>query len=244
MMSLPHSLLPRVLVIDDHPLMAKGLQWLFLSQSRKLDISSTHCLGAALEILLIADSAPALILLDLTMPGYEGLEALVELKSKYPDIKVAIFSAHDEPELIANAIRSGACGFIPKSTAPEVVADAIYLMLDGGSFLPPAQFSATEQTPRNLDANRNLSTYDQTPDWKAHARNLILAMPSKRRDVFNFLVQGVSNKEICRELDMSINTVKTHVSLILATFDVHSRQKLAALFQFGELTEELTEFTD
>jgi DNA-binding NarL/FixJ family response regulator len=223
MMSLPHSLLPRVLVIDDHPLMAKGLQWLFLSQSRKLDISSTHCLGAALEILLIADSAPALILLDLTMPGYEGLEALVELKSKYPDIKVAIFSAHDEPELIANAIRSGACGFIPKSTAPEVVADAIYLMLDGGSFLP---------------------TYDQTPDWKAHARNLILAMPSKRRDVFNFLVQGVSNKEICRELDMSINTVKTHVSLILATFDVHSRQKLAALFQFGELTEELTEFTD
>ncbi len=218
-----------LLLIDDHPMMARGLQWLFAERQRKLNFSFASSLEEALELLAQSDDSTYLALLDLTMPGYEGLAAFQGLSKKYPKLKIAIYSGRDEPRLIEQAIRLGAAGFIPKSTPPNIVADAIYLMIDGGIYLPSSMLVGRESSGNFLQ--RDEVSYDDESD---HISQILQTMPLRRREVFNVLCQGASNKEICRQLNMSINTVKTHVSLILASFEVNSRQKLSIKTRWGE----------
>jgi DNA-binding NarL/FixJ family response regulator len=228
--SIASESISNLLLIDDHPMMVKGLQWLFAENQRKLNLSFASSLGEALELLASSDSSKILVLLDLTMPGYEGLAAFYELTSKHPTLKIAIYSGREEPLLIEQAIRQGAAGFIPKSTAPNIVADAVYLMIDGGVYLPPSVLADLHTKPSPNNFRVPISFNDESD----HISHILHTMPLRRREVFNILCQGSSNKEICRQLNMSINTVKTHVSLILASFEVDSRQKLSIKTRWGE----------
>jgi DNA-binding NarL/FixJ family response regulator len=224
------NLISNLLLIDDHPMMVKGLQWLFAERQRKLNLFFVSSLDEALELLSKADTSNYLALLDLTMPGYENLEAFNKLSEKHPALKIAIYSGRDESRLIEQAIRQGAAGFIPKSTAPNIVADAVYLMIDGGVYLPPSVLGGRESIASNYE-HRDESSFG---DENEHISHILHTMPLRRREVFNILCLGASNKEICRQLNMSINTVKTHVSLILASFEVNSRQKLSIKTRWGE----------
>jgi DNA-binding NarL/FixJ family response regulator len=226
----PPDSISNLLMIDDHPLMVKGLHWLFSERQRELTLYFASSLTEAFELLAKSDISKFLVLLDLTMPGYDGLVAFNVLAMKYPRLKVAIYSSSDEAHLIEQAIRQGAAGYIPISTPPNIVADAVYLMLDGGIYLP-SSLLMQRQSLTNHQAAHVAGSFEFESD---HISHILHTMPLRRREVFNILCQGASNKEICRQLNMSINTVKTHVSLILASFEVDSRQKLSIKTRWGE----------
>jgi DNA-binding NarL/FixJ family response regulator len=228
--SIAQDSISNLLLIDDHPMMVKGLQWLFAERQRELSLFFVSSLHEAIEFLAKSDATKFLALLDLTMPGYEGLAAFNELTLKYPELKIAIYSGREESTLIENAIRGGAAGFIPKSTPPNIVADAVYLMIDGGVYLPSSVLGNREPVTSNNLTGDAISFSDETD----HIGHILQTMPLRRREVFNILCQGASNKEICKQLNMSINTVKTHVSLILASFEVNSRQKLSIKTRWGK----------
>ncbi len=220
-----HSLLKtnvfKLLVIDDHPITARGLRWLFSSQPRTTQVYIANSIDDAIGLLRNDSFEEFLVLLDLGLPGVNDLEGFDYLRAIFPGLKVAIYSGFDNREIMLRAMRKQASGFIPKATSPESVVNAVFLMMDGGVYLPPELLSAMNYSPEQIVSS------EQTK----RVQRLIASMPPRRHEVLSLLAKGQANKEICRELQMGLNTVKTHIALIFATFEVHSRHELSALLQ-------------
>jgi two-component system, NarL family, nitrate/nitrite response regulator NarL len=213
--------LTSVLVIDDHPVTTRGLRWLFSAQARTTTIEVAHSIDEAIAKLNTCNRDEYLVLLDLSMPGVSGLDGFNFFRRQWPTLKIAIYSGHDEHSLIMEALRNQAAGFIPKSTHPDLVVDAVFLMLDGGIYMPADILLGTPfQSEKDPESNQ-----------PQKLQRIIGAMPPRRLEVLKLMANGANNKEVCRQLNMSVNTVKTHVSLIFASLEVHSRQELVSLMQ-------------
>jgi DNA-binding NarL/FixJ family response regulator len=193
--------LSKLLVIDDHPVITRGLRWLFAAQSRPTTVEVAHSLDEAIQTLSANNLDEYLVLLDLTLPGVSGLEGFDFLRRQWPNLKIAIYSGHDDRNIVLEALRNHAVGFIPKSTNPDLVVDAVFLMLDGGIYMP------SELLIESSFQNRSEPQTDRSFD----IQRIVGAMPPRRMEVLKLLSNGANNKDICRQLDMSVNTVKTHV---------------------------------
>lgn len=213
-----------MLVVDDHPVLTRGLRWLFAAQPRATSIEVAHSIDEAIQKLNSFSSDEYLVLLDLSMPGVSGLEAFEFLRRQWPTLRIAIYSGVEDSNLILAALRNQAAGFIPKSTHPDLVVDAVHLMLDGGIYMPSDLLLASQFLPNPL---RELNQGESNQPEKI--QRIIGGMPPRRLEVLRLMAKGANNKEVCRQLNMSVNTVKTHVSLIFASFEVHSRQELVSL---------------
>jgi DNA-binding NarL/FixJ family response regulator len=221
-----------VLIVDDHPLIARGLQWLFQGDDQNLQLDYVTSLEAARVNLQARERESVLVVLDLNMPGYSGLDAFSALRSWWPTLHIAVWSGSDDRDLILRSLENQACGFIPKTTPPQQVASAIRLMLDGGIYVPHSVLShslVSEKTREDSKVNFTNDHGTVHSDLSVKERDLqalLEAMPPRRREVLALLAQGASNKEICRKLDLSPNTVKTHVSLLFHELHIHSRQSV------------------
>jgi DNA-binding NarL/FixJ family response regulator len=195
----------RFVIADDHPLFRGALRAAILGAFEGAEISeagSIEALVAELEQVPEMD----LILLDLAMPGVRGYSGLLLLRSQYPGIPVIVVSAHEEPNVVRRCMAFGASGFIPKTTDVEIMREAIRMVLAGGAWTPP---------DLNLDA---------VPDDENSAlvRRLATLTPQQVR-VLMMLSDGLLNKQIAYELNVSEATVKAHVSAILQKLGVDSR---------------------
>jgi DNA-binding NarL/FixJ family response regulator len=204
----------KILVVDDHPLIRQALQ------------NVLHQLDAAAQILEAPDCARALdlaaahtdldiVLLDLYLPGMGGLDGLSLLRERYPGLPVVVLSASNDRQTVLDAIEKGAMGFIPKSSSNEVMLGALRLVLSGGVYLPPAILG-------NHSAVTDISA--ATPSAPLPARSPAdLGLTERQLQVLALMLQGKSNKLICRELNLAEGTVKIHVSAILKALNVTSR---------------------
>ena len=126
----------RLLVVDDHPLFRAGLRHLLNLLGSELNVVEA---GSGEEALACLDEDDAfdLVLMDLLMPGFSGFEALKEVCKRVPSVPVVVVSVKERPEDVRLAIESGAMGYIPKSSSPEVLINALKLVFSGGVYLPP-----------------------------------------------------------------------------------------------------------
>ena len=147
-----------------------------------------------------------LVLLDLKMPGAQGLSGLVYLRAQFPNVPVAIVSANDDPAVMRRALSLGASGFIPKSSSAGDMREAIETLLDGSIWTPP------DLDPEEL----------QDGETEDLARRLMTLTPQQMR-VLMLLREGLLNKQIAFSLSVSEATVKAHVSAILQKLNVDSR---------------------
>jgi DNA-binding NarL/FixJ family response regulator len=147
-----------------------------------------------------------LVLLDLKMPGVQGLAGLAYLRAQYPGIPVAIVSGHEEAATIRRALALGASGFIPKSTPADTMRSAVKAILAGEIWAPNVVLEATPHDKELDDLSKRLATLT----------------PQQVR-VLMMLRTGLLNKQIAYELDVSEATVKAHVSAILLKLNVDSR---------------------
>jgi DNA-binding NarL/FixJ family response regulator len=162
------------------------------------------------------------LLLDLSLPDAEGLEGLTRLREVFPWLPVAIVSAHQERQLVLDAITLGAVGYIPKSTPRETLLAALMQILEGQLYLPADVMR--RPTPRASSA---------TPAAVASSASERLArLTDKQLAVLSCMTKGMSNKQIARELLIAETTVKTHVSAILRKLSATSR--LHAIVIAGE----------
>src|ERR1700687_3002845 len=129
-----------ILLIDDHALFREGLKFLLRSLDAALEVDEAGNCAKALEH--AAARSYDLVLLDLKMPGVEGLDALVALRDAISAVPLVVLSGEDNPGVIRAAIERGAMGFIPKSSTPEVLVQALRLVLAHGVYLPPAVLDA------------------------------------------------------------------------------------------------------
>jgi DNA-binding NarL/FixJ family response regulator len=161
-----------------------------------------------------------LVLLDLNMPGAHGFSALVYMRAAFPTLPVLIVSAREDPALMRRALGHGASGFIPKSADVEQIAKAINAVLDGDTWLPPGVSSSAV----SLD-----------PEEEALASKIAELTPQQHR-VLTMVCNGLLNKQIAYELNVSEATIKAHMTAILRKLGAHSRTQ--AVLLAGKLTVE------
>lgn len=155
-----------------------------------------------------------LVLLDLNMPGMDGLNGIVRMRSTFPDIPVVILSAEQDKKVVLQAMTYGAVGFITKSMPREKIMDAIAQILDGQAYLPPDIIRRNDPQP---------STHGQESD--AIQPELVSSLTRRQLLVFERMAKGDSNKQIAYELNIAETTVKAHVTAILRKLKVHNRMK-------------------
>jgi DNA-binding NarL/FixJ family response regulator len=197
-----------VLLIDDHALFREGLKFLLRSLDAALEVDEASDCAKALEH--AAARSYDLVLLDLKMPGVAGLEALAALRDAVPAAPLVVLSGEDNPGVVRAAIERGAMGFIPKSSTPEVLIQALRLVLARGVYLPPAVLDAAwvpaSAAPQPTGDDMTLP-----------------GLTPRQMDVLRCVIQGMSNKIIARELDVSEGTVKAHLSSVLRALDARNR---------------------
>ncbi len=195
----------RFIIVDDHPLFRGAL-----AQTLQAGFAGAEIIeaGSLDELMASLDGATEidLILLDLAMPGVQGLSGLVLLRTQRPDIPVVIVSASEDGAIMRRCLDFGAAGYIPKSQPPERIRAAVRAVLDGGLWTPP---------------DHDLPTAPDV-EIEALARRLATLTPQQVR-VLMMLGEGLLNKQIAFKLGVSEATIKAHVSAILTKLGVDSR---------------------
>lgn len=203
-----------ILIADDHPLFRAAMRQALVDivGDSILEVASFSEAYEAVE----ENDEIELVFLDLNMPGNEGLTGLTELRTQFPSVLVVIVSAEEDPTLIRRAIDLGASGYIPKSTPLPQIADAVNKVLDGEQWLPGNINDAISQLENKQD--------------KAFADKLAQLTPHQFK-VLKMMADGLLNKQIAYELDISESTVKQHVSAVLRKLEVINRTKAGVLFK-------------
>jgi DNA-binding NarL/FixJ family response regulator len=199
-----------IVVADDHPLFRDALKLTLQNRLAGASIEAAGSLEAALE--LIAAREIDLVLLDLTMPGVQGLSGLLYLRAQFPSVPVIIISATEDRVVARKCLAFGAAGYVPKSANVGQINEAIDKVLAGGIFLP-----------MEMEAED-----DPDHDAEALATRLSTLTPQQVK-VLMMLSQGLLNKQIAYELSVSEATVKAHVSAILTKLGVESRTQAVIL---------------
>lgn len=203
-----------ILIADDHPLFRAAMRQALVDivGDSILEVASFSEAYEAVE----EHDEIELVFLDLNMPGNEGLTGLTELRTQFPSVLVVIVSAEEDPTLIRRAIDLGASGYIPKSTPLPQIVDAVNKVLDGEQWLPGNINDAISQLENQQD--------------KAFADKLAQLTPHQFK-VLKMMADGLLNKQIAYELDISESTVKQHVSAVLRKLEVINRTKAGVLFK-------------
>lgn len=205
----------RIIIVDDHPLFRGALSQALTVTLDTFAVSEAGSLDELTQ-LLAADPVVDIVLLDLAMPGVQGLSGLLYLRAQHPDIPVVIVSASDDPRIIRRAMEFGAAGFVPKSQPVEHIREAVNTVLEGGLW-----------TPKDIEPG---------PDSDEETGRLVARLstltPQQVR-VLMMLGEGLLNKQIAYRLSVSEATVKAHVSAILQKLGVDSRTQ--AVIAIGKI---------
>jgi DNA-binding NarL/FixJ family response regulator len=210
----------RVLVVDDDDLMRAGLR-MVLSSDETLELVGEAADGRE-AIAQARRSAPDVVLMDVRMPGVDGIEATGELLAALPRARVVILTTFEDDDYVFGALAAGASGFLLKRTRPEDLIAAIHTVAEGDALLSPAvtrtviDRMARQPTPAEPNASR---LGELTP---------------REREVLELVARGLSNREIAAELVIEESTVKTHVRRVLMKLRLRDRvQAVIAAYESG-----------
>ena len=194
----------RALLADDHTLVRAGLRKLLESVPQ---IEVVGEAGDGLELLTLAERLqPQLVLMDIAMPGLNGLEATSRLARMLPGVQVMILSMHQNAEYVRQALRNGAVAYLLKDAAPLELELALQAVLRGETYLSPAVSKGVVS-----DYVQRLRSDDAPSD----------ALTPRQREVLQRIAEGQSTKEIARQLNLSVKTVETHRTQLMKQLDIH-----------------------
>jgi DNA-binding NarL/FixJ family response regulator len=205
----------RVVVVDDHAIVRSGLEML-LATAEDIDVAGTAADGAeAVEV--AARERPDVILMDLSMPDVDGIEATRRIVAADPDARVVVLTSFSDNRRILEALDAGAIGYLLKHAGPDEVLGAIRAAAAGGSPLDPKAARALLEAQRGRRPAETLSP--------------------REREVLRLVARGLANKAVARRLEISERTVKAHLTNIFAAIGVTDRTQ-AALWAQQHLPED------
>ncbi|KUJ38939.1 response regulator transcription factor [Streptomyces sp. NPDC093228] len=216
----------RLLLVDDDPLVRAGLSFM-MGGADDIEIVGEAADGSEVGQ-LVARTRPDVVLMDIRMPTVDGLAATELLRSRPDAPQVVVLTTFHADEQVLRALRAGAAGFVLKDTPPAEILDAVRRVAAGDPVLSPA-------VTRQLMAH----AVGTGADTRRHtARERIAALGEREREVAVAVGRGASNAEIATQLFMSVATVKTHVSRVLAKLGLNNRVQIALLTYDAGLLDE------
>jgi two-component system, NarL family, response regulator LiaR len=200
-----------VMIVDDHEVVRQGLRFV-LEQEDGIEVVG-ECADGARAIVAIRALRPDVVLLDMVMPVMDGMGVLEAIRDDSPSPAVIVLTSFQEDDRVVEAVRCGALSYLPKTTAVDRVVEAVHAAATGGSLLEPGVAALLVR---------------QVRDGGTKATPLDVLSP-RELDVLAGLARGRSNREIARALRVGEETVKTHVSKVLAKLGLADRTQ-AAIF--------------
>ena len=219
----------RVLLVDDDPLVRAGLS-LMMGGAEDIEIVGEAADGTEVEA-VVDRTRPDVVLMDIRMPSVDGLTATERLRGRPDAPQVVVLTTFHADEQVLRALRAGAAGFVLKDTPPAEILAAVRRVAAGDPVLSPT-------VTRQLMEHAAGSAADTR---RARARERVAALNDREREVAVAVGQGLSNAEIAAALYMSVATVKTHVSRVLAKLDLNNRVQIALLAYDAGLLEQSAE---
>jgi DNA-binding NarL/FixJ family response regulator len=195
----------RLAVVDDHVIVRNGLEQLLATTD---DIELVGMAANGLEAIdLVAKLKPDVVLMDLSMPEMDGIEATKRIVAEYPDVRVLVLTSFSDQSRIMEALRAGAEGYLLKHSEPDEIANAVRAVYEGGSPLDPKAARVL------LDSRRTSADSDTLTD--------------REREVLLLVRGGLANKQIARKLGISERTVKAHLTNVFQRLGVTDRTQAA-----------------
>jgi two-component system, NarL family, response regulator LiaR len=197
----------RVVLIDDHDLLRRGMKAMLETHS-EIEVvgeaaSGDEALGA------VEDKAPDVVLIDVIMPGKDGIEATREIKDAFPNVGVVVLSGHDEQQFVFDALKAGASGYLLKTAELDEVVETVRLAAHGEGKLDPNMAS---------QVLTEFQSYQKTD-----VAEVFQPLTPREREILQRMSQGLPNKTIASRLSISERTVTTHVANIYAKLHVNNR---------------------
>ena len=203
----------KLLVIEDHALVREGLVQTLRQLDAKVTVMEAADCESGCAILAEADDFD-LVMLDLALPGIDGLTCLNLLRQRYPALPVVIVSAYDDAHTVNRALKAGAAGFVPKAYSGGKLLDALRSVLDGVIFVPEASLPSQSGSGIAMPpAGKGVSPAEA-------------GLTERQADVLGLMVKGRSNREIAELLGLSEGTVKIHITAIFKALGVSSRTQV------------------
>jgi len=207
----------KILLVDDHQLVTDALKLLFLDTDPTIDLHSANNATDAVKLAQLHGDAD-IMLLDLAIPGVKGTSLLEAILDVAPRLKVLVLSGVPVLSEMLNVLQAGASGFAPKSMNSELLIEAVRFVLSGG-FHIPADLVAEAENYGNWIPDIELPPTAPTPASNKYE----ITLTERQEDVLRLLAKGAPIKVICKTLNLSEGTIKTHVTAIYRAFGATNR---------------------
>ncbi len=206
---------PRLLLVDDHPIFLRGVRHT-LEDSGEFDIVGEAQDGHR-AITLAEQLVPDVILCDINLPGMNGLEVSRVIKRRSPQTNIIILSVYEDDEQLFNSIKAGAAAYFPKDISPEKLIEVVRQVSRGNYIINENVLSKPTVASRVLNQFRELSTNESENE------PIFAPLTNREVEILDCIARGNSNKEIARNLSISDQTVKNHITSILKKLNANDR---------------------
>ena len=214
----------RVLLADDHDILRQGLKML-LSMQQEMQVVGEARTGRE-AVVMAQELLPDVVVMDITMPDMDGLEACQLIRSQQPATQVLMLTMHESEEYFLHALRMGAAGYLVKKAAPSDLRIAINAIAQGGAFLYPGLAKALIRSYVASPASATLASHDhETVNTSSLAQALRVLTP-REVEVLKLVAEGCTNQEIADQLTLSIKTVQTHRANVMEKLDLRDITQL------------------
>lgn len=202
----------RIIFADNHPIIRSGIRMIFQNES------DFEIVGEAIDgkeaLALCEEKVPDLALLDVSMPEMNGIEATIAIKEKFPQIKIAIFSSHNNPAYVTHAMEAGASAYLLKDEDMDKLPPILKSVADGKEYV-------SSETEEGVDA------YRKTTEEQASLSGMLTG---REKEILQLIVDGQTTKEVAFELNISARTAETHKYNIMQKLETHD---IASLVRFA-----------
>lgn len=217
----------KVITVDDQEIVREGLK-MILSLHEEIEIIGEASNGEEL-LELVEVKRPEVVLMDIRMPGINGIEATKLIKEKYPDIKIVILTTFNEDEYIFEGLKNGADGYILKDSCSKEIMAAIKSAVEGDMLLNP------KVTVKVINASNSIKIDKESEKVDDEKEKLLSSLTPRELEVTKHILKGKTNKDIAKDMFITEGTVKNYVSKILEELRLDNRSELIIMMHNSNL---------